>query len=352
MKLKVFVPDMPVQLSRKTCTPFLYSFIATDLNNHERREKYGDWINLIEMVGSVNDCHVVIPAYHLNYYYAEKKTTELFKINNNAADALKLTVCFTIGDWGITPSLKNFHLYRLGGYASENEGNRFCMPFFLGNDPVEKYFGGVFNIHQTKTDKPIIGFCGRASDNLLSALIDIAKNIRRAILKIAGRRNEDMDWTFGTSRKRFKMLRRIKRSGLVQTNFILNKSFGGGKTKQALLNQFYANMNESQYIFCYRGWGNFSIRLYETLACGRIPVIIKTDNNLPFAKEIDWNMFPVIEAADAKNIAQQLLSFHSKLSNEQFVGLQYKSRELWEKYMTYKGFMTNIITGYLSANKI
>ncbi len=38
---------------------------------------------------------------------------------------------------------------------------------------------------------------------------------------------------------------------------------------------FDENMETSEFTFCPRGNGNFSIRFYESLYSGRIPIIIK-----------------------------------------------------------------------------
>ena len=63
--------------------------------------------------------------------------------------------------------------------------------------------------------------------------------------------------------------------------------------------EFYENMVSSDYIVCVRGGGNFSVRLYETLAMGRIPIFINTDCLLPLNKSIDWKKHVVwIERED------------------------------------------------------
>lgn len=48
------------------------------------------------------------------------------------------------------------------------------------------------------------------------------------------------------------------------------------------------------YSLCPRGIGNFSYRVYETMACGRIPIIIHDDcdeSTLPSLYEIKWSDF-------------------------------------------------------------
>ncbi|MEP7320113.1 MAG: hypothetical protein ABI921_15255, partial [Panacibacter sp.] len=266
MNLKIFVPDIQHKIERKICVLPLIPFVTNDLSQEQRIERFGGWINRIQFVDAVEDCDIVMPAHYVNYYASRKKLKVLAQMNNAASHAGKPTVCWTNGDWGVTPKLNHFHLYRLSGYHSSNEGNQFCYPFFLGNDPLHKYYRGILPVHKQKPEKPLIGFCGRASKDMLSTGMDIAKNLGRAALKIAGRWPEDTEQFYGSSSRRYTMLKALQKSPLVETNFILHKAFKGGERnaedRKRLSELFYTNMKQSHYIFCYRGWGNYSIRLY------------------------------------------------------------------------------------------
>lgn len=56
-------------------------------------------------------------------------------------------------------------------------------------------------------------------------------------------------------------------------------------------NRFIKHLQRATYIICPRGTENFSMRVYEALKYGRIPVIIDTDMVLP--KEIDWEQVAI-----------------------------------------------------------
>jgi hypothetical protein len=351
MKLKIFIPDFTGEINTKICVPILYPFVSNELSFKERLENYGEWFSNIEIVDTIENSDIAMPGCYVNYYYNTHNLNKLLEINKIACRAFKLTVCFTNGDWGITPPLKNFHLYRSGGYLSKNPGNQFCSPFTIAVDPLYKYYNGILPIHNNKPVTPVIGFCGRASKNLLSVVTDTAKNLGRCGLKLINKWHEDLEIFQASSFKRFRMLREIERSDRVKTNFILHNYFhGGAKSFADKENQrriFYQNMNESHYIFCYRGWGNFSIRLYETMASGRIPILVTSNNNLPFISKINWNMFPVIADSNSKNVAEFVFEFHKKLSNDEFIVLQLKAREIWEEYFTYKSFMQKWVNNYM-----
>jgi hypothetical protein len=349
--LKIFSPDFNNNIPKKNCVPLLYPLLEENISEEEKILKYGKWIEQIQIVNDVSLSNIVVPAFYINYYYSKKQVQILKNINQTAIGNSKITVCWTNGDWGVTPPLENFHLYRYGGYHSRNKGNEFCFPFFIGFDPVERFYQKILPIYKAKPKKAIIGFCGRASGNLMDSVIDIAKNIRRQIMHSLGLWFEDIDMFHSSSLRRYKMLQRITLNSNVTTNFICYRGFVGGLNsfKNAIkVNEiFYENMRTSHYVFCYRGWGNFSLRLYETLSVGRIPILVKSDNNLPFEEEINWNIFPVVKENEHNSIAEIVESFHNNLTESGFKDLQCTARNLWTQYFTYDSYMQKMVEKYL-----
>ncbi len=94
---------------------------------------------------------------------------------------------------------------------------------------------------------------------------------------------------------------------------------------------------------CVRGSGNFSVRLYETLAMGRIPVFVNTDCILPFTEAIDWKEHVVwVEADEIDNIGTIVFEFHKTLSKDSFVQLQQRNRSLWESKLQLRGLLLKL----------
>ena len=88
--------------------------------------------------------------------------------------------------------------------------------------------------------------------------------------------------------------------------------------------QSYAhNLAESQFILCPRGIGCSSIRLYETLEAGRVPVII-SDDWVPPA-ETDWSFAIKVEERRIASIPGILKSLQGE-SEER----GYAARQAWE----------------------
>jgi hypothetical protein len=98
-------------------------------------------------------------------------------------------------------------------------------------------------------------------------------------------------------------------------------------------------MMDSDYVLCSRGFGNYSYRLYESLACGRIPVFVDTDCVLPYDFVIDWKRYCVwVDQSDLDSIPDRVAEFHDDLSPQQFEDLQLECRRLWEKWLAPEGF--------------
>ncbi len=94
-------------------------------------------------------------------------------------------------------------------------------------------------------------------------------------------------------------------------------------------------MLESDYIVCVRGSGNYSIRLYETLCCGRIPVFVNTDCVLPYEFKLKWKDYCVwIEESEISSISEKIIEFHDQLSSKDFVDLQYECRRIWKQWLS------------------
>jgi hypothetical protein len=53
--------------------------------------------------------------------------------------------------------------------------------------------------------------------------------------------------------------------------------------------EFFQNIYENLLTVCIRGFGNYSVRFFQTLAMGRIPVFIESDSVLPFESQIEYN---------------------------------------------------------------
>ncbi|MNE28187.1 Exostosin family protein [compost metagenome] len=192
-----------------------------------------------------------------------------------------------------------------------------------------------------------IGFVGHSA----TGIIKIAKEFlifANGVLKRFVRKDPtDYQFFYPSSFFRFQYLNFLKKNEKITCDFILRNQYrAGAKTEEDKYNtsyEFFKNIHNNPYTFCLRGGGNFSVRFYETLAMGRIPVLIDTDCQLPFFETINWSEHCLIVSEyEAEKLPQKLLDFHSNLSSEDFLALQEKNRMLWEKRLTKEMFFQEL----------
>ena len=178
---------------------------------------------LFEYVDDVDDADIVVVSY---------------KFDGTIPDTDKPIWCFFNDD-----NPRSFHvpdnvtLFRTSMVKSINNPSREkAMPAFSPD-----YFDGTF-----MGDPPLtIGFCGHIN------------NGRKPYLETLLRSD-------------------------IPTNFIIRKGFwASGVDRQIARKEYFDNISQNIFNFCYRGAGNFSYRFYETLMMGKIPVLVDTDCVFP-----------------------------------------------------------------------
>lgn len=91
-------------------------------------------------------------------------------------------------------------------------------------------------------------------------------------------------------------------------------------------------MQRSWATLCPRGRGSSSIRFFETLCMGRLPVHISDEYTLPLAEDIDYGAFclflPEAEAENAGRLVREWLAGKSRAERE---GLCRQARKVWEE---------------------
>ncbi len=301
-------------------------------------------------ISSLDSCDIaVLPmdwAAVRGYHWAAKGNKEAARLAYQFADAAqraaKRLVVFFTGDCGDEPvPLENAVVFRQSLYRSYRTPNDFACPTFV-EDFVDQYFEGNPPVRK-KGPKPVVGFCGLSrpvsrKERLKEPLYYVAMRLRTGRAAVSPYKGIEV---------RNRALRLLAESPAVSANFVTQgrgmflNSANVVEEKRALRKQFVANMEQSDYILCARGSGNYSFRLYETLSCGRIPVFIDTDCVLPFDSQIDWKRFVVwIDESELDRLPEKLADFHHDLSANDFEELQLRCRSLWRERLSAEGFFT------------
>lgn len=306
---------------RRQVFPLLFDLVFKQ--NHKLLEKYS-------IVSSIEDANIVVlPVDYAVFLKQSKPFMALLK----AAKTAKLPIwIYTAGDYGFTNYIPNSYTFRLGGFDSKMDTNTYVLPSFI-NDPYASVLTQGFTVLK-KTSKPNIGFVGHAQSGVLKYLKDYTNHLKYQFKRKSNKILADKQRFYPSSVKRANYLKRLAVNEDLETNFILRTKYRAGsqtiETQQETTQQFYDNLFNNAYTFCIRGVGNFSVRFYETLAVGRIPILLNTDCRLPLSNQIDWTKHCLIlDTSSHIKIADQILEFHKGLSASEFENIQHSNRNLW-----------------------
>ena len=246
-------------------------------------------------------------------------------------------------------NIKNSVVFNSALDKSNQPHNEQSWPHFF-EDFLRKYPNG--NVEpRNKGGKPVVGFCGYApplnvsmSKGKIISILKLVANYAGLIKKFPERASHSY---------RARAIIGLQNSNKINTNFRLKSNFAFGpsglntgntnESNADFRKNFVDNILDSDYTLCVRGIGNNSIRFFETLCCGRIPVFVNTDSCLPFDSVINWkNLCVWVEEKDIDRVGDIVAEFHSRISNDEFIELQKKLRETWEEYLSPLGFFKNI----------
>ena len=103
-------------------------------------------------------------------------------------------------------------------------------------------------------------------------------------------------------------------------------------------------MVNSDFVLCPKGDGNYSVRFYEALSLGRIPILIDTDMVLPLEETLDYSKFILrVDHADMHRLEDIVADFYEALSNEEFQAMQMEAREAFATHLRYDSFFNTAL---------
>lgn len=282
----------------------------------------------------------VIP-YTWNFYHSANKIDALEKFINMVKNEKKPILIWQVGDFGMKVPYKDLIVFKQTGFTSKLLNNEHILPAFVKDPLLELSLSSMEVIQKTKF--PIVGFCGQANDSALKKVFKPIQNLIHDLKYYLNFSIEEPQGVYPATFLRQKALSICENSLNLNCNFIKRDQYKAGVLKHENFEtprmEFLNNIKDSQYILCARGRGNFSVRFYEALAMGRIPVFINTDSPLPKLDGINWKHLCVwVEKNELKLLPEKILEFHNALNNEEFVEHQKKCRIVWETQLSFAGY--------------
>jgi hypothetical protein len=330
--LKIYTDQKFITAENRRCVfPLLFDLCYT--KNQQLLGKY-------ELVAQMEDADVVIVPVDISEYFQKKQQKILFEYIDKAIALQKKVWVYTAGDYGLSID-KRVYTFRLSGFNSKFDANTFVLPSFI-EDPytiIQKEFQPI-----TKKSLPKIGFVGHASNSLTKWVKEILVFLLHNYKRFARAFFTDFQPFYPSSVKRYRFLSLLQKSDQIDTDFVFRNQYRAGvktqEEKKKTTHEFFENIYNSPYTFCLRGVGNFSVRFYETLAMGRIPVVIDTDIRLPLDEIINWKKHCII--ATENDFANKLIDFHSTINENDFEQIQVNNRNLWVDYLNRDTYFSRV----------
>ncbi len=234
-------------------------------------------------------------------------------------------------------------------YRSRLKSHQIAAPFFI-DDPLASLSAGQLQVRR-KQDRPTVGFCGYGKVVWAKAAYTLCHNIVHNYHSRRGESPWDVVPLKPATLIRASALRLLEQNPAIDTRYrIRSRAFKrlsripDNEDEQARVQvaEYFDTVLNSCYTLCIRGNGNWSVRLWETLACGRIPIFVDTDCVLPEAG-IDWKELCVwVDERELASLPERLVAFHAKLSPAEFVERQRLCRQLWTEQFSREGFMRHL----------
>lgn len=237
-------------------------------------------------------------------------------------------------------------VFRFSIYSDTRGRGEFSIPTF-SQDFLALNHGGILRVRE-KGAVPSVGFCGYAPPvgcrPSQRSLREVARYVgyRAGLLK--SRRQ------LIAHAPRVQAIRALRRTPGVEARFIVRDQFafnrwgvlqpgGTPETAAQQRREFVENLNDTDYALCVRGLANCSIRFYEALSLGRIPIFVNTQCVLPYDWMVDWKQVCVwIEEGDLPRIGQIVRDDHARLSPGEFVAKQRLARDFFDQWIRPEGF--------------
>jgi hypothetical protein len=241
-------------------------------------------------------------------------------------------------------------VFRFSIYSDTCGPNQFSIPTF-SQDFLALNYDGQLRLRE-KQPVPSVGFCGYAPPVGCRLSKNSVREIGRYLAYRLGWLKEKRQLI--AHAPRVQAIRALRRAKNVEARFIVRDQFafnrwgvlqpgGTPETAAQQRREFIENLNTTDYALCVRGLANCSIRFYEAISLGRIPVFVNTHCVLPYDWMVDWKAACVwVEEKDLGRIGEVLRQYHAQLTPEEFAAKQKLCRELFEKWICPEGFFREL----------
>lgn len=294
------------------------------------------------LVSNIEDADFVVLPYH--YDRLKAVNPERIKIiREDAAKAKKPLLIDGSGDIEHPIDIPNSFVFRVSQYQYSKKDNEITIPF-PAEDLLESYTNATLTTRK-KTNIPSVSFMGWGRLSQKDRIKTLVKELPLTFGTI-------FDEKRGAEHKgvlfRERALQALQHTPGIDLHLKAHSSYSGhAKTASGsagnLREAFVENLLSADYALCVRGDANASVRFYEALSLGRIPLFLDTASVLPLEGKINYRDFCVfVDWRDVDRIGERLKEFHTSISEEQFKAMQRRAREVYSEFLRTDSFSKHL----------
>lgn len=299
--------------------------------------KVAPFKEMVEIVNEVNKANVIFLPH--DYLSIKNQKEYLEELSTFAEVSKKQILAFAYGDYNMPIILKGFIILRPTAYKNLLQPNEIIVPAF-----IDDITGLSNNIRQRAgTPIPTIGFAGMVG--MPSFFDELKFNLKVLYKKIF---NANSVYKLPGIYFRRIAVKILNKSSLCKTNFIIRNSYSASAhtisgSPEKVREEYIDNLLNSDLGLVVRGNGNYSLRFFELLALGRVPVFVDTNTPLPLEEIINYDEFMLrVDYADLEEMPKLVQSFWNSLSPEKFEKMQLKAKQTYQEYLRVDKFYANL----------
>lgn len=291
---------------------------------------------LFERVSDVRDADVVVAPHE--YVHLCRHPAYLAQAQERARAVHKPLLISAYQDDPRPITLPGTIILRPSAYRSTMGPHEVLMPAYVedigtawGSEPLAK--GTV----------PVVSFAGKAG---FSGLKEHAQYLVRNYLLRHGPGRQGVYF-------RRRALAALRADSRITLNAIVRKRYSAHRhtvevPPEQAREEYIRSIQGAHFTLAPRGDGNYSLRFYETLTLGRIPVVIDTDMSLPLQEQIAYDAFTVrVPWQDVGRIGDYVTRFFESHTDEQFKEAQQQARKVFESQLYMPQFLAHFFTKIL-----
>lgn len=294
---------------------------------------------ILNITNEIQQADFILMPY--DYFLVADRTQYIGLLINLSRQYNKKIVILDYSDFHTPICVPNAVLFRTSVYKSHLKTNEIVMPPIVHVDTSDEL------VLRDRGPIPSIGFCGWAQfDSPLQHARAVCKARYWDIRELCGDKKASAKKQGIFFRKQ--AIAELKHSKKISANFIIRSTYSGHANTISLdssvaRKEFISNLANSDLALCVKGDGNYSMRMYEALSLGRIPLLIDTDVQLPLEDRIMYDEFmirvPYSRIVETPDIVEH---WWSTISESDYEAAQRKAAHTYKSLLRADQFLSHM----------